>query len=439
VAVALALVPDARRHLGAYFLLLAAASVVALLAAQSLSGSGAAFLLLSGGILRATLLLRSPDLSDDVRRYLWDARVAAAGVSPYAYAPRDPAVSRIAPAVASEVPHADVRSVYPPVAQAAFRTARLFGSGALPVKAIFAAADLSVVALILALGGPAARFGAALYAFHPLAVTESSGQGHLDSLGIALLLAALALLARGRRGRAGIAFALAVLTKYVPLAATGPLARRGRLAFSAAALAAGVAIWVSATRGGASPVGGLPDYASRWDFNSALYPALEGAFEHVGVADRAKAAFIGLKAFLGHPAWMQPLFPFFYAGFFARAALAAALLAVLCGVAWRVRDTERAVFLSLAALLLASPTLQPWYLLWIVPFAARRKEPAFLYLSFAVPLSYALLYRPSWLPPPAVYVLEYVPFFSLLSLPWLRRRLPPRQSTTPLETGGQPT
>jgi hypothetical protein len=422
VAVGLATLPDARGHLGAYFLLLAAASVVALLAAQSLSGSGAAFLLVSGGILRATLLLHSPDLSDDLLRYRWDARVAAAGISPYAYAPRNPVVARIAPEAAAALPHADVRSVYPPVAQAAFRAARIFGDGALPLKAIFAAADLSIVALILALGGPGAGFGAALYAFHPLAWTEVAGEGHLDSLGIALLLAAVILLARGRRVRAGIAFALAVLTKYVPLAGTGPLARRGRLAFAAAALASGAAIWVSALGAGASPLGGLPDYASRWEFNSALYPALRAFFEAGDVAGHAKAAFIGIKAFLGHPAWMQGLFPFFYAGFFARATLAAALLGSLVVIARRVPDTERAVFLSLAALLLASPTLQPWYLLWLVPFAARRRNPAFLYLSFAVPLSYALLYPVAWLPPPAVFALEYLPFLALLAWPALRGR-----------------
>jgi alpha-1,6-mannosyltransferase len=414
--------PDAREHLGAYFLLLAAGSVVALLAAQSLSGSGAGFLLLSGAILRATLLLRAPDLSDDVLRYEWDARVGAAGISPYAHVPSDPAVARIAPDAAASVPHAGVRTVYPPAAQAAFRSARFFGDGAVPLKALFAAADLSVVALILALGGPGAGFGAALYAFHPLALTESAGQGHLDSLGIALLLSTLVLLARGKRGRAGVAFALAVLTKYVPLAGIGPLARRGRLAFAAAAAGAGAALWVLATRGGASPLGGLSDYASRWDFNGALYPALAGVFERAGVAGHAKAGFIALKAWLGHPSWMQPLFPFFYAGFFARAALGAALLASLVVVSRRVRDTERAVFLSLGALLIVSPTLQPWYLLWIVPFAARLRAPAFLYLSFAVPLSYALLYPVSWLPPAAVYAIEYVPFSALLLAAGLRRR-----------------
>jgi hypothetical protein len=422
VAVGLVTMPDAREHLPAYFLLLAAGSVVALLAAQSLSGSGTGFLLLSAAMLRATLLLRAPDLSDDVLRYEWDARVGAAGISPYARAPKDPAVARIAPAVATRVPHADVRTVYPPVAQAAFRTARFSGDGALPLKALFGAADLSIVALILALGGPGAGFGAALYAFHPLALTESAGQGHLDSLGIALLLSTLVLLERGRRGRAGVAFGLAVLTKYVPLAGIGPLARRGRAAFAAAAAGVGVALWILATRGGASPFGGLSDYAGRWEFNAALYPGLTGLFERGDVAGHAKAAFVALKAWLGHPAWMQPLFPFFYAGFLARVTLGAALLAALFVVSRRVRDTERAVFLSLGALMLASPTLQPWYLLWVLPFAARLRATAFLYLSFAVPLSYALLYPVPWLSPAAVLLIEYVPFAALLLAAGLRPR-----------------
>jgi hypothetical protein len=81
---------------------------------------------------------------------------------------------------------------------------------------------------------------------------------------------------------------------------------------------------------------------------------------------------------------------------------------------------EAAVFASIGALLLASPTLHPWYLLWALPFAARSREPAFLYLSFAVPLSYALLYPVPWLTVPVVRVLEYAPFAFLLG-PSLRR------------------
>jgi hypothetical protein len=416
----MALLPDARTALASYLLLFAAGSVLALLAARSLSASGAAFLLAAGALLRATHLLRPPDLSDDVRRYAWDARVSSAGISPYAHAPSDPAVARLDPETAASLPHAGVRSVYPPAAQAAFRTARELGEGAVPLKAVFAAADLSIVALLRALGGPGAGFAAALYAFHPLPVTESAGQGHLDSLGVALLLASLVFLARAKPGRAGLAFALSVMTKYAPLVALPAVFRRGKWRFAAAALAVGAALWLAASRSGVTPWGGLSDYATRWEFNSAAYPVFERLFSETDAPERAKAAFSDWK---GRAAWMQPAFAFFYAGFFARASLALLAAAALAAIAWRVRDTETAVFASLGTLLLVSPTLHPWYLLWVLPFAARARHAAFLYLSFAVVLSYALLYPIAGLPRAAVYAVEYVPFAALLALPALRRRV----------------
>jgi hypothetical protein len=421
LAVGLVLAPDARNHLLVYLLLFAASSLLALIAARSLSGSRPMFLIICAGVLRLTLLFRPPDLSDDIYRYIWDARVAAAGISPYAYAPADRELGIISERPA-RLTHSDVRTVYPPVAQAAFRAGRLIGRDALPLKALFAAADLSIVPLILALGGPGAGFGAALYAFHPLATTESAAEGHLDSLGIALLLATLVTLAGKRRVRAGVAFALSVLTKYVPAVAAIALVRRGRLPFAAAFLATGTAIWLVATRGGPSPASGLLVYASRWEFNSVLYPAAAALFAEGDAPARAKTVYIDLKEHLGNPSWMQRLFPFFYADFFARMALAAVLAAVLLVIAWHARDDEGAVFASLAALLLASPTLHPWYLLWILPFAARRREPAFLYLSFAAPLAYALLYPVGWLPWRLVYTLEYAPFAALVGMNWIRRR-----------------
>lgn len=420
LAVGLLVLPDARTHLAIYFALWAAGSLLALSAARSLSGSSRAFLLLCGGLFRATLLFRAPDLSDDVARYAWDARVAQAGISPYAYAPADPIVSGLAPDPPKRIPHAEVRTVYPPVAQAAFRAARAIGRGPVSLQLVFGLADLSIVALILALGGPGAGFGAALYAFHPLAIFESAGEGHLDSLGVALLLAGLVFLERERPARAGVALALSVLTKYVSAFAAIPILRRGRLWSAAAGLAVGGAIWLVSIRGGVPPIGGLWDYAHRWDFNSLGYPALTRVFEGLSLPAHAKDAFTSLKSALGDPGWMQAAFPLFYAEFFARAALAVVLCAVLLVVGWRVRDTEAAVFASLAALLLASPTLQPWYLLWVLPFAARRREPAFLYLSFAVVLSYALLYPVPGLPGGLIRSLEYGPFLLLLAGALLR-------------------
>src|SRR5262249_5265627 len=253
---------NAGRALPVYISIMAAWAAVSLVAARSLSGSRPAAVVLCAAVLRATLLFGSPDLSDDLVRYVWAGRVAASGLSPYALARSAPALDAVArrgaatrDAPGARPPHADVRTVYPPVAQVVFRVGAAAGDrAALALRAIFAAADVGVVALVYALGGPGAGWAAALYAFHPLAATETAKQGHLDSLGVLLLLAALVYVSRERRGVAplngalrdvaplngalgGVAFALSVLTKYVPLAATLPLVRRGRASFAAAGAA----------------------------------------------------------------------------------------------------------------------------------------------------------------------------------------------------------
>ncbi|HEY7113435.1 MAG TPA: glycosyltransferase 87 family protein [Thermoanaerobaculia bacterium] len=408
----LAALPDARAKLPAYLALAAAAGIVSLLAATILSGSRPAFLILAAVVFRATLLTRPPDLSDDQQRYLWDARVCAAGISPFAHAPEDPAVARLAPEASARLPHRDLPTIYPPVAQTAFLVGSGGGRHPIALKALFAAADVAIVWLLARLG---AGFGAALYAFHPLPVLETAGQGHLDSLGVALLLTSLVLLAGRRAVLSGLAFALSVLTKYVPAGAILPVLRRGGARWAVAAAFAATAVWAAWSRGGVSPAGSLGAYATRWEFNSVLY---RGALSLVRATDlpaRAKAEFLEWKARHGHPAWTARIFPYFYDGFFARALLGVLLAALLVGIAARVADARMAVFASLAALLLFSPTLHPWYLLWVLPFAAWKREPAFLYLSFAVPLAYGILYPIPGVAPGALLAAEYVPFGILLA------------------------
>jgi hypothetical protein len=424
------LLPDARRHLAAYLLLFLAGSLLSLFAARSLSGSRGRVLLFCAAAFRLTLFFRAPDLSEDVFRYLWDGRVAAAGTSPYAFAPAD-APEDLFPDLLRRLAYPEYRTVYPPVAQAAFRVAASVpGSGVLATKALFALADVAVVALLLSSGGAGARFGAALYAFHPLPVTEVAGQGHVDSLGVALLLASVVYVSRRRPVVGGIAFAAAALVKYVPLAATLPLLRRGKVWFAGAALVAGAVAWSLAARGGVSPAVGLPPYATRWEFNSVLYPAVAAAVDASELPQRAKTAYIRWKDVREERPWMQEVFPYFYTAFFARAILGIALAAALLAIAAAVEGVEAAVFASLAALLLASPTLHPWYLLWVLPFAAKRREPAFLYLATAAPLAYGLLYPLAGLTPFAIRLAEYGPFAVLLA-PSLFKAAVRRRGTLP--------
>ena len=306
----------------------------------------------------------------------------------------------------------DALTIYPPAAEFLFKVGAVSGSPELFLKTAFAAADLSVVWL---LGGfPGGEFASALYAAFPLPVIESAGMGHVDSVGIALLLASLLLLRRGSRALSGLAAALSVLVKYVSGAALLPWLRRGKLAFFAGVLLAGGLLWRAGKGSGPSPATGLANFATRWEGNSVLYPAVRRVVSELRLPERAKARYAEWKSRRPQRPWMERVWPYFYAEFFARAALALVLAAGLVTIAIRIPDPVRATGASIGLLLLVSPVLHPWYLLWALPFAALSRSAPFLYLSAAVPLAYGLLYRTEFLSSPVILLLEYVPFAVLL-------------------------
>jgi hypothetical protein len=118
---------------------------------------------------------------------------------------------------------------------------------------------------------------------------------------------------------------------------------------------------------------------------------------------------------------MEKPWPWFYPELFARLFIAAGLGVVLVGIALGIPDPVRAAGASLGAFLLASPVLHPWYLLWVLPFAALYRNAAFLYLSVAVVFGYALLHPVAPFSPGLVLALEYGPFAALLALGTFRR------------------
>lgn len=342
--------------------------------------------------LRAVFLPLDPVLSDDVYRYLWDGWVQLQGTNPYLHAPADPALAPFRTAWHSLINNPDVPTIYPPVAQYAFVLVAFLGSTIPAAKLVWLAADLGTGVLLSRVARKTGRrpsLTLLLYLWSPLLVVETAWSGHLEALG--LFWMALLLLQCRRPGNgpvgAGVALALAALTKLAPAAALPPLARRlgSRfvLAFGLVALVAylpfadaGAALWT-----------GLGTYAEHWRFN-------EGAF-------------LLLEALL--PPGRPPR-------------IAAALL-VLAVVAWttlRRFGPERALFWILGTGLLLSPTVHPWYVLWALPFAALRVSRPWLLLSGLVFLGYWGLgsYQRTgiWPQPAWLGVLIWGPFYALLAL-----------------------
>lgn len=374
-------------------------------------------------LIRLTLIALPPTLSDDAFRYLWDGRVASAGFNPYREAPDSPSFVPLRDALWNRLPHKQVPTVYPPLALAAFSIAARFPVP-LPIwKLLATAADLLACTLLLALarrsGLPEERV--AWYAWNPLVALEVSGMGHVDALGAAACIGAvLAISIVPRRPfAAGAAAAAGILAKLAPLAALPMWARQSRrpwvfllgaLGLSGLALAP-----VVLSVGGLPP--GLATYGLSWEFNGPLYEPLWRGLEALGSGPAAHAALDAAKARTEWWTFWNRFYPYAYPRFFAKLLLGLAALAAVAA-SFKERDPIAGTGNLFGRLMLTSATLYPWYLLWVLPWAALREDRRWLLLAALIPLAYvpALFGVPLW---PWVYLAIWAPF-AILSLPAFR-------------------
>src|SRR2546425_1795617 len=189
-----------------------------------------AVILVFAALLRLTILFAPPYLSDDIYRYVWDGRVQAAGVNPYRFVPADPALQGLRDgAVYQHINRRDyAHTIYPPLAQSIFMGITRVSESVTWMKTCMMGFEVVAIWLLLRLlvllGLPAQRV--LIYAWHPLAVWEFAGSGHVDAAAIALL--AVALWARQRKFPAltGMALAGATLVKLFPALLFPALYRR---------------------------------------------------------------------------------------------------------------------------------------------------------------------------------------------------------------------
>ena len=447
-------------------LLLGAAFVGLVYAVRQLGAPGrrpGGTILLGAAALRLVLLPLPLTLSDDALRYLWDGKVAMSGLNPYALPPAASELIPLRDEIWRRLPHSDVATVYPPLSIAAFSIATLTPFPLLAWKSLAAVTDLGTCALLLALarrrGIPEAR--TAWYAWNPLVILEVAGMGHVDALGVAALVATVLALTpgQGRRGhaaggahelacgsdscapssrdvrrpwdRAAIGAAAGVLAKLAPLAALPMWARQSgrpfRFLAAALGLLAAAFLPVLAATGGIPP--GLLRYGISWEFNGPVYEPLWRLLDAVGAAPALKSFLDHLKVWTGeYEAW-NPLYPYIYPQLLAKALLALGMAAAVAR-SLREKDPVTGTGRLFGALLLLSPTVYPWYLLWVLPWAALTRNRAWLALSGLILLSY--LTKMMELPlMPWIYFGIWGPFAVL----WIRQTVTPSSLETSSSQG----
>ena len=412
---------DLAAHLAATFFWLALAVLGLILGVRQLGrqpGCGAAAILWVAAVLRLLLLPLPPSLSGDIYRYLWDGRVAASGLNPYSLTPEAPELALLRDEMWEQLPHRDVATVYPPLAMAVFSIATRLPHPTVTLKGFFALLDLVSCALLALLARrlrlPVSRV--AWYAWNPLVTLEVAGMGHVDALGVtAILLAALLLVARPERPlAAGLAAAGGVLAKLVPVVALPAQARHsrrpGRFLVAALGLVVLAIAPVAVMSGGVPP--GIVRYGVSWEFNGPLYEPLWRLLERLEVPLAISSALDVVKSRTGWIEFWNRFYPLNYPQLLAKGLLAAGLLGALL-LAWRERRLVPAMGRCFGAMVVFSATVYPWYLLWVLPWAALRRQPAWLALSGLVMLSYIPQFSSIPLQP-WVFLLIWGPFFVLL-------------------------
>jgi hypothetical protein len=213
---------------------------------------------------------------------------------------------------------------------------------------------------------------------------------HVDTLGVAAAVAAVALIA-ARRSTAGAALAAAagVLAKLAPLAALPLWARRSSRPAVFAAVALGTVVValapVVAATGGVPP--GLLVYGVSWEFNGPIYEPLWRAIDAAGLDAAAHELAARVEDWSGAHRALDRLYPYLYPQLLAKLLLAAGAAAAVFR-SLRARDPVAGTRDLFGALLLCSATVYPWYVLWVLPFAALTAAPAWLLLAALAPLAY---------------------------------------------------
>lgn len=347
------------------------------------------------GILLLAVLLRvaattglTASITNDPQRYAWDAHVQLSGIDPYRYPPKSPQVAHLRTrgfwpsaercAALGERPgctvlaRADVRTLYPPVAEAWFAvvgaTDNLLNGHAPDTGGAqyrpwqLAAGLVDIVAILLMMillraQGRDPRF-AAWYALSPVAVVEFAGNGHVDGVALALLLGALVALKRKRPLLAGVLIGAATMVKLYPGAALVAGWRQGRWRMLLGALSV---VFVSevphVVAVGTRILGYLPGYLDEEHYSSG------GRFL--------------LLALLHLPGELTVVLA------------VACLLGAMAIVLKRHWSPESALALVLVVLIAVTTPVQPWYAVAVAGIALVAGAPLLLLVPLAVEAYYA--------------------------------------------------
>jgi hypothetical protein len=373
--------------------------------------------LMFAAAMRAVLVPSEVIQEDDFYRYIWDGQMLLHGSSPYVAAPAHISARELvgdsprlaqAELVHSRINHPQVKTIYPPVAEAAFAlNGLLWGWEPHGFRFTWLLID-PFIALLLLLALRAARLSSRwiiLYAWNPLVLKEYINGMHVDILAVFFLAIFAAAVLRSRHWLAALGLVGASLVKIVPIALV-PLhlaylwqqgRRRQAIGIGIGVAAVGLASLGLMHVGASAPLEGLRTFADKWETNGSFFPLMRSFANVAFDAETAGRITRGASALIfgGWLLWGMRRLPSRHALF--TACLYTLLLAFLLG-----------------------PVGNPWYLGWMLPFVVLTRNPLALlamamtslyYLNF-----YLIYHHASGQAYALLQIIEYLPLLLFWAL-----------------------
>ncbi|MFC1808285.1 hypothetical protein ACFL0T_08000 [Candidatus Omnitrophota bacterium] len=335
---------------------------------------------------RIFLLPSAPTLSNDIYRYLWDGKLTSSGIDPY-IRPDSTELLHMQDKIYSQMDHKDCISIYPPITQLIFMITYKLKPTVSMMKFIFVIFDIGTIFLLYLLLKALKKepHNIVIYAWNPLVVIEVAGSGHLEPFAIFWLILALLLYYKKENLQSSLAMVVSILAKLITLPLLALLSLRIGRKKTFCAIIFAIICYLPFIKEWKNILAGLSYFFGLWEFNGSVFSVI------LSITGSYVASKIVLTVLA---------------------------LSLLIYLSLKKVDLLKSCYLMLGLILVLSPVVHPWYLLWIIPFICIYQNTAWLTFTFTVAFSYSILtqyyYQGAWEENTQVKLLVYLPFYLLL-------------------------
>lgn len=355
------------------------------------------FLVFGFGILfRMTLIPTPYTTSDDVHRYLWEGKVIVNGFNPYTTPPNDSSLVHLRDANYEKVTFKNMPAIYPPLSQIVFALNYLVaGNNAVFLKIIYLIFEVITLIFLIKLlklkeKDPKLIL---LYAWLPLTILEYFNNSHIDVIGITFLVLFIYYFEKEKYNLSSVVLAFAFLSKLLALLVLPLIIKRLEIKkiiiFYIVFLTITIIFYLPFLSGNVDVLAGLLKYLSRWEFNGSVY----NLFKIICSSGQT-----------------------------ARIICAVLLILSIIIIAIRYKNFINGVFAVFLCIIIFSTTVYPWYLGWVAVMNVLNPFYSVMSLFFTINFSNFTPLAPVWKEYPIVWIIQYVPFYSLLVYDWWRLR-----------------